>query len=32
MKYNENAVEYKFRDTDDTGEDDYDIEGEDYRE
>ena len=32
MKYPENAVKYKFLDTDDTGEEDYDIEGEDYRE
>ena len=32
MKYHENAVKYKFRDTDDIGEDDYDIEGESYRE
>ena len=32
MGYSENAVEYRFRDTDDTGWDEYDIEGEDYRE
>ena len=32
MKYHENTVKYKFRDTDDIGEDDYDIEGEGYRE
>ena len=31
MKYPENAVKYRFRDTDDMTEDDYDIEGEDYR-
>ena len=32
MKYHENTLKYKFRDTDDIGEDDYDIEGESYRE
>ncbi|MBQ3073351.1 MAG: hypothetical protein IJD19_01585 [Ruminococcus sp.] len=32
MRYSENTAKYRFRDTDDTGWDEYDIEGEDYRE
>ena len=31
MQYSENTVKYKFRDSDETGWDEYDIEGEDYR-
>lgn len=31
MRYSENTVKYRFRDTDETGWDKYDIEGEGYR-
>ncbi len=31
MQYSENIVKYRFSDTDETGWDEYDIEGEDYR-
>ena len=31
MRYSENTVEYRFCDTDETGWNEYDIDGEDYR-